>query len=170
MISVIAVLSLGASIYLAGRRGSRTRLRPPPRDYRLNVSPPQNQDVDGFAVRPESLPPAERAEWRRIAPTSIVYEFGTPKLATDHWPFLYLKGQAHPGPHHPFDGSALRDRRRHGLSVLAQVRRRARRPHVLPGRGVHALETKAVVQLALVLGNTWIINSSIRWCFPASWS
>ena len=41
-------------------------------DFWLNVAPPRNMDVDGFDVRPDTLPPAERAEWLRIAPTRLV--------------------------------------------------------------------------------------------------
>ena len=57
----------------------------------LNNVPPRNKDVDGFLVRPETLPPQERSDWGRIAPTKIIPEFGRPRLATDDWPFLYLQ-------------------------------------------------------------------------------
>src|SRR5207249_4390896 len=54
----------------------------------LHPVPPQNTRVNGFTVRPEKLPPAERARWQKIVPTALVHDSGAPVLATDDWPFL----------------------------------------------------------------------------------
>ena len=33
------------------------------KDFWLNVQPAKNEDVDGFAVQPETMPAAERKDW-----------------------------------------------------------------------------------------------------------
>ena len=38
----------------------------------------------------------ERKDWERIAPTTIINEIGTPRFATDDWPFLYLRDRLIP--------------------------------------------------------------------------
>ncbi|HZZ63359.1 MAG TPA: hypothetical protein VFE63_19705 [Roseiarcus sp.] len=131
------------------------------RDYWLNVLPPRNLAVDGFAVRPESLPAADQAEWLRSAPTNIVHEFGAPKLATDDWPFLYLRDRLIPD-------ITIRSMVLLGAIGVAMValflpksgglRRFDGRMFFL-GAAFMLLETKAVVQLALLFGSTWIVNS-----------
>ena len=132
-------------------------------DFWLNTLPPRNEDVDGFAVRPESVPPAERTQWRRIAPTKFVQEFGTPKLATDDWPFLYLRDRLIPG-------LTIRSMVLLGVIGVAMVYLflpksgsglRINCRMFFLGAAFMLLETKAVVQLALLFGSTWIVNSAV---------
>ena len=59
----------------------------------------------------------ERTDWQQIAPTTIIHETGSPRFATDDWPFLYVRGQADPRAEHPFDGRTGRLGRGDGLSV-----------------------------------------------------
>ncbi len=133
------------------------------RDYWLNILPPRNLHVDGFAVRPVSLPPAERAEWQRIAPTRIVHEFGTPILATDDWPFLYLRDRLLPG----LNVRSMILLGAIGVAMVALFLPRSGGWRRIDGRmfflgaAFMLLETKAVVQLALVFGSTWIVNSMV---------
>ncbi len=133
------------------------------RDYWLNILPPRNADVDGFAVRPETLPPAQRREWQRIAPTRLVEEFGAPKLATDDWPFLYLRDKLIPG-------LTIRSMVLLGVLGVAMVYLFLPKPEsglrinsrmFFLGAAFMLLETKAVVQLALLFGSTWIVNSMV---------
>ncbi len=129
----------------------------------LNTLPPRNGDVDGFAMRPESLPPAVRIEWQRIAPTKLVQECGTPRLATDDWPFLYLRDRLIPG-------LTIRSMVLLGAIGVAMVYLflpksggglRINGRMFFLGAAFMLLETRAVVQLALLFGSTWIVNSMV---------
>jgi SAM-dependent methyltransferase len=133
----------------------------------LNKVPPMNLSIDGFDLQPASLPPDQQPLWQRIAPTTLVHEEGTPSLATDDWPFLYLRGRLIPD-------LTLRSTMLMAVIGLVMVYL------FLPkgggsfdgGRGIYGqmfflgagfmlLETKAVVQLALLLGSTWLVNSLV---------
>jgi hypothetical protein len=99
----------------------------------------------------------------RISPTTIVHETGTPRFATDDWPFLYLRDKLIPS-------LSTRSMIVLGLLGVAMVylflpkgRGRVRldgRMFFL-GAAFMLLETKAVVQLALLFGSTWIVNSLV---------
>jgi SAM-dependent methyltransferase len=133
----------------------------------LSKVPPMNLGIDGFALQPASLPADEQPLWQRIAPTALVHDKGTPSLATDDWPFLYLRGRLIPDltlrstilmaviglvmiylflpkGSGAFDG----DSRIYGRMFFL-------------GAGFMLLETKAVVQLALLFGSTWLVNSLV---------
>ncbi len=134
------------------------------RSFWLNTVPPKNLEIDGFAVQPDLLPAAERREFMRIAPTSIEPH---PALVStsDDWPFLYLHGRLIPD-------FTLRSMIVIGLLGLGMVYL------FLPGPGIARrialdnrmfflgaafmlLETKAVVQMALLFGSTWLVNSAV---------
>jgi len=132
-------------------------------DFWLNAVPTQNQDVNGFAVQPAKMPVAEQQNWLRIAPTTLVHDLGSPRFATDDWPFLYLKDKLIPA-------LSLR-----AMALLAALGF-ALVYYFLPkgggrvqfngrmfflGAAFMLLETKAVVQLALLFGSTWIVNSLV---------
>ena len=132
-------------------------------NFWLNTLPPQNANVDGFAVRPENLPQAEQTAWQRVAPARLLEETGAPIPATDDWPFLYLQGRLIPG---------LTIRSMILLGVLglgmvyaflpkAQTGLRINGRMFFLGAAFMLLETKAVVQLALLFGSTWIVNSLV---------
>jgi SAM-dependent methyltransferase len=132
-------------------------------DFWLNTLPARNQAVDGFAVRPAAMAAPERQEWARIAPATLVHEAGAPRFATDDWPFLYLHDRLIP------DLSA-RSMALLGALGVAMVylfvpkrpgRGRFDRRMFFLGAAFMLLETKAVVQLALLFGSTWVVNSLV---------
>ncbi|HXZ15373.1 MAG TPA: hypothetical protein VEH77_05275, partial [Roseiarcus sp.] len=129
----------------------------------LNTLPPKNDGVDGFALNPETLPVAERADWRRIAPATILHDSGEPLFVTDDWPFLYLHDQAIPDL--TLRSTALLGALGLGLVYLF-VPKNGRRLRIdgrmfFLGAAFMLLETKAVVHLALLFGSTWIVNSAV---------
>jgi SAM-dependent methyltransferase len=129
----------------------------------LNKLPPRNLGVDGFKIEPAGMKPEERQKWQKIAPATLVHDAQKPRFATDDWPFLYLRGRLIPD-------LTLRSMFILGLLGAGMVflfmpkgRRRLRldmRMFFL-GAGFMLLETKAVVQLALLFGSTWIVNSMV---------
>ena len=132
-------------------------------DFWLNTLPPRDTGVDGFAVRPESLPLVEQPAWQRIAPARLLEETGKPIPATDDWPFLYLQGRLIPG-------LTIRSMILLGILGLgmvytflpeAQTGLRFNGRMFFLGAAFMLLETKAVVQLALLFGSTWIVNSLV---------
>ena len=133
------------------------------KNFWLNGLPAENKDVDGFAVQPESMPAAERNDWQQIAPTKIIQDSGTPRFATDDWPFLYVRDKLIP---------ELSIRSMVVLGVLGvalvylflpkgQGRMRIDGRMFFLGAAFMLLETKAVVQLALLFGSTWLVNSLV---------
>jgi SAM-dependent methyltransferase len=133
------------------------------KNFWLNTLPPNNLGVDGFAVQPDALPAAERADWQQIAPTTIIHETGNPRFATDDWPFLYLHDKLIPGLN-------IRSMVILGFLAVSMVymflprgrgRIRLDRRMFFLGAAFMLLETKAVVQLALLFGSTWIVNSAV---------
>jgi hypothetical protein len=90
-------------------------------------------------------------------------------LATDNWPFLYLTDRSIPGT--VLIATAL-----FFLAVSLVLRKTNRlswktsRPHLhffFLGAGFLLLETKAVTQLSLLFGGTWIVNSVVIAAFLA---
>ena len=133
------------------------------KNFWLNTLPARNLGANGFDVQPDALPAAERADWQQIAPTTLVHEAGTPRFATDDWPFLYLHDKLIPDLN-------IRSMVILGVLGVAMVymflpkgRRRIRfdRRMFFLGAAFMLLETKAVVQLALLFGSTWIVNSLV---------
>jgi spermidine synthase len=134
-----------------GRRGT----------FWLNVVPSRNMDVDGFAVRPPAMPPDQRSDWQQIAPTRLVHDEGAPILARDDWPFLYLRGRLIPD----LSIRSIAVLGSLGVALVYLFRPRGRllidnRMFFL-GAAFMLLETKAVVQLALLFGGTWLVNSLV---------
>jgi len=109
------------------------------------------------------MPASQQQQWQRIAPTKIIHNSGGPRFATDDWPFLYVRNRVIPG-------LAIRSIALLGLLGLGMVYMfvpRNRGGMKLDGRmfflgaGFMLLETKAVVQLALLFGSTWQVNSLV---------
>jgi len=127
----------------------------------LNDVPTRNLGVDGFAVDPDKFSPEERPDWHRIGPATLVADQGAPIAATDDWPFPYLHGRLIP------------DLSIHSVIVLGglglllvyfflpkgKVEFDSRMFFL--GAAFMLLETKAVVQLALLFGSTWLVNSLV---------
>lgn len=129
----------------------------------LNSVPPKNIGVDGFTVQPDLLPQELRANWLRIAPTALVHDEGTPLAASDDWPFLYLHGRTIPN-------LTIRSMLMLGTLGVALVyiflpkgkgRLQIHSRLFCLGAAFMLLETKAVVQLALLFGSTWLVNSLV---------
>jgi SAM-dependent methyltransferase len=84
-------------------------------------------------------------------------------LATDHWPFLYLQGRSVPGSilivSALFLLAAWLLLRRLGL--LRGSRNQPSWHFFFLGTGFLLLETKAVTQMSLLFGSTWIVNAVV---------
>jgi hypothetical protein len=129
----------------------------------LNTVPPANMNVDGFAVQPEDMPSEQKKNWQKIAPTTLIHDGGSLRTATDNWPFLYLQGRLLPR-------LSIRSMSMLGALGLAMVylflpkgsgRLQVQGRMFFLGAGFMLLETKAVVQLALLFGSTWFVNSLV---------
>jgi SAM-dependent methyltransferase len=127
----------------------------------LNRVPLLNQAVNGFDMDPGLLPPEQRTDWQKIAPTTLVHDAALPLIATDDWPFLYLRGRVIPDLN-------IRSIVILGMLGVAMVcfflpkgRLQVDTRMFFLGAGFMLLETKAVVQMALLFGNTWLVNSLV---------
>jgi SAM-dependent methyltransferase len=129
--------------------------------YWLNREPPRNLGVDGFAIQPASMAPVQRDEWLKIAPTTLADTAGTPLLASDDWPFLYLRGRLIPD----LNVRAMVILGVIGIGMvyifLPKGRLQLNPRMFFLGAGFMLLETKTVVQMALLFGNTWLVNSLV---------
>ena len=129
----------------------------------LNSVPVRNIGKNGFEIRSNDLPAAELSQWQNIAPSTLAPAADSPRFATDDWPFLYLQDRLIPD---------LSVRSMILLGVLglgmvylflpkhSRVARIDWRMFFL-GAAFMLLETKAVVQLALLFGSTWLVNSLV---------
>jgi SAM-dependent methyltransferase len=127
------------------------------KDFWLASVPPQNLDIDGFTVDPKTLP-AEKFE--RIAPSAVDYSTN-PSFATDDWPFLYLH-------HRLIPNLTLRSMVLLGVLGIGFVwffmpkgRIALDSRMFFLGAAFMLLETKAVVQMAVLFGSTWVVNSAV---------
>jgi SAM-dependent methyltransferase len=154
--------SPGFTIFIAGDNRAIAGAFGQRGTFWLNTVPPQNLRVNGFAMQPVGDPsPTQRGQWQKIAITSLIQQPATPLLASDDWPFLYLRGRLIPD----FTGRSVLLLGVLGLIMLyfflprgrAQIHSRM----FFLGAGFMLLETKAVVQLALLFGSTWLVNSLV---------
>jgi SAM-dependent methyltransferase len=133
----------------------------------LNDLPPKNLAVDGFALQPAALPADQQAGWTMIAPAVLTHDLASAASASDDWPFLYLRDRLVPDLN-------LRSMFLMGGIGLAMIylflpkaegassrRVRIDRRMFFLGAAFMLLETKAVVQLALLFGSTWLVNSLV---------
>jgi SAM-dependent methyltransferase len=127
----------------------------------LNRLPPENLSVNGFDTPPGSAP-AQHGDWMPIAPAKLVYDNeGSKQWTTDDWPFLYVSGKLIPD-------LTIRSMILLGVLGLAMVylfkpkgRWRPNNRMFFLGAAFMLLETKAVVQMALLFGSTWLVNSAV---------
>jgi len=91
-------------------------------------------------------------------------------LATDNWPFLYLAGHTLPwsilGVLILFLWGCEGFLRR--MKVLSRMRGRESLHFFFLGAGFLLLETKAVTELSLLFGSTWIVNAMVIGTFLAA--
>ena len=130
--------------------------------YWLNRVTHLNDNVNAFGgAAPAVVEGAEPADWLLIAPTRLLGAGGEVGAARDNWPFLYLRDASVPWFY--VKGALLM-----GLLGLAVLYWQAPGHRVsmngrmfFLGAAFLLVETKAVVQLALVFGSTWIVNSLV---------
>jgi SAM-dependent methyltransferase len=127
----------------------------------LNTLPPENLSVNGFEKPPESAT-TRAGDWMPIAPTKLVVDHeGAKQSTTDDWPFLYVSGKLIPE-------LTVRSMILLGVLGLAMIYlfkpKGTWRPNnrmFFLGAAFMLLETKAVVQMALLFGSTWLVNSAV---------
>ncbi len=153
----------GFTIFIAGENGKLRGAFGEKTEYwlydRKAASP---ETSNGFELRP----PAEvQNQWKRF----IAAEVRSPssvRIATDDWPFLYLRQPMI--PELTLRGMAIMGGLAFLLIFLFLPRRAAHhgarrfplRMFFL-GAGFMLIETKAVVHMALVFGSTWMVNSVV---------
>jgi len=148
-------------------------------EYRLRSDrPPDASSPNGFDVATTRLRDegasgsgGDDRNWMRFAPTKVVQPETALRLPTDAWPFLYLRSPMVPAVN--LRGVAIMGTL--GALLLWPFLRRA--ATVAPanadsggwflahmfflGAGFMLIETKAVVQMALLFGSTWMVNSIV---------
>jgi spermidine synthase len=128
----------------------------------LDTFPPENLTVDGFKVQPSSASVEQRGKWERIAPTRLIHDLeASALLPSDDWPFLYVRGRLIPD-------LTVRSMIVLGILGLGMVYLFMPKGRLLLnnrmfflGAAFMLLETKAVVQMALLFGSTWLVNSAV---------
>jgi hypothetical protein len=126
----------------------------------VNDKPKYNQSVDAFGPEPPKLDDAEAGGWQKIG-LARVDTTGIEVLPSDDWPFLYLREPTIPGLNLRWIAMVAI------LSLIIlfwQVPVRSFKPNgqmFFLGAGFMLLETKGVVQMALLFGSTWMVNSII---------
>jgi SAM-dependent methyltransferase len=122
--------------------------------------PGLNEPINGFGPAPPVSLAAIKAHFNKIGPAAVELT-GTERIPNDDWPFLYLRDPAIPVLN--LRGIALVA----SLSLLllfAFFPMRRVRPNgqmFFLGAGFMLLETKGVVQMALLFGSTWVVNSIV---------
>lgn len=120
---------------------------------------------------PEAPPAADGTEWAALRTAVVEDSGGALRPATDEWPFLYTRQPAIPT--YVLRGMGLMVL----LSVVLWLVYRPRREEAAPvaagsdtglllrafllGAGFMLIETKAVVQMALLFGSTWAVNTVV---------
>ena len=120
----------------------------------LNSVPPRNLDVDGFAL-------PQQHNFERISPTTLIHDAGKVISISDDWPFLYLRGRLIPD----FTIRSMVILGVLGIGMVYLFLPKGRiaingRMFFL-GAAFMLLETRAVVQMALLFGSTWLVNSAV---------
>ena len=98
-----------------------------------------------------------------LAGPPLAAPFGPEDLARDDWPFLYMRGRHLPALYVwimlLFVGSAVLGVVIVGPRSFAQLPRNG--PFLLMGAAFLLLETKSVIQFALLFGATWLVNALV---------
>lgn len=131
---------------------------------------PADRPLDGLT--PNGFFGERHPDWLQIHPTRVVVPAPPPHFATDAWPFLYLqrpmipmlnlRGMAIMGGIAlvfllPFVGGRGAQR----TASLAEPRAGLLLQMLFLGAGFMLVETRAIVQMALLFGGTWIVNSVV---------
>ncbi len=123
--------------------------------------PALNLGLNGFTLQPDTLPASKRVLWIQLAPATLVQQAGAAPTATDDWPFLYLRSRLIP----TLTVHSLLVMGLLGLAMVYYFSGRGR-VHIhgrmfFLGAAFMLLEARAVVQLALLFGSTWVVNSAV---------
>jgi len=117
--------------------------------------------VDGFTLRPETMTPDHQRDFERISPTTLIHDGGKVVSTSDDWPFLYLRGKLIPD-------LTIRSTVVLGLLGVGMVYLFLPKGRIaingrmfFLGAAFMLLETRAVVQMALLFGSTWLVNSAV---------
>jgi SAM-dependent methyltransferase len=126
----------------------------------LDPLPPRNLDLNGFTLHPQGMPADQARNFKPITPASLTYDAMT-LSTTDDWPFLYLHGRLIPD----FTVRSMFILGFIGLGMVYLFLPKGRialdsRMFFL-GAAFMLLETRAVTQMALLFGSTWLVNSSV---------
>jgi SAM-dependent methyltransferase len=122
---------------------------------------PSAASPDGFAIQPDA---ARRDEWLQFGPAKLISP-GEQRSATDDWPFLYLRQPMIPDL--SLRGMAVMGGLALVLFIVVFRAGRVAGPFRLDGRmfflgaGFMLVETRAVVNMALLFGSTWSVNSVV---------
>lgn len=121
---------------------------------------PNRAGLNGFAAQPPATADLPQENWLRIAPAHLTIG-GFTRLATDDWPFPYLREPLIPWLNIremilvAIVSAAI-------LWVFSPVKRVIPDGHMFfLGAGFMLLETKGVVHASLLFGATWIVNSVV---------
>ena len=131
------------------------------KNFWLHTVPVRNLDVDGFTLRPETMAPDQQRNLERISPTTLIHDGGEVLSTSDDWPFLYLRGKLIPD-------LTIRSMIILGLLGVGMVYLFLPKGRIaingrmfFLGAAFMLLETRAVVQIALLFGSTWLVNSAV---------
>jgi SAM-dependent methyltransferase len=128
-------------------------------NFWINTIPPKNLNVNGFQIDPRQRSDAK--DWLRIAPSTLIADQGNPIAADDDWPFPYLSDRIIP------ELSVRSMVLLGGIGLLMvwlfwpRGSGRVDSRMFFLGAAFMLLETRAVVQLALLFGSTWVVNSGV---------
>jgi spermidine synthase len=131
------------------------------KNFWLDTVPVRNLDLDGFTLRPETMAPDQQRNLERISPTTLIHDGGDVLSTSDDWPFLYLRGKLIPD-------LTIRSMVILGLLGVGMVYLFLPKGRIaingrmfFLGAAFMLLETRAVVQMALLFGSTWLVNSAV---------
>ena len=164
-------------MFAGGTRPMKEAFRRHP-EYWLRRDRPGNLETpNGFELSPAdggaALPPgsANDTSWIRLAPTNVIQPETALRLPSDSWPFLYLRSPMIPALN--LRGMGIMGflaillllpfvRRRVGGDASAGSSGVGFLAHMFfLGAGFMLIETKAVVQMALLFGGTWMVNAVV---------
>jgi SAM-dependent methyltransferase len=124
--------------------------------FRLYPQPPLSMELAGFG-------PPQSTEWRywSLMPTTLLPGNTPIANATDDWPFLYLRERMLPklSVHSMLLLGVISIVMLFLLTPMGRTRGSSRMFFL--GAAFLLLETKAVVNLALLFGGTWLVNSLV---------
>jgi SAM-dependent methyltransferase len=131
------------------------------KNFWLNTVPTRNLEVDGFVLHPEGKALDQHHDFERISPTTLIHDGGEVLSTSDDWPFLYLRGRL-------ITDLTMRSMVILGLLGVGMVYLFLPKGRIafngrmfFLGAAFMLLETRAVVQMALLFGSTWLVNSAV---------